>query len=455
MVHAAIAEARARRGARADDARAERRSRSSASCSRRRRRCAASPRCSSTPPCATSRSCASSGCRSGRATCASAGRRRRVPGAIGEPVEVGGAHDPPGRRRRARRRRRGGRRAGARRRGAASGARARGARAREAREARGRRALLRPRRPAGARGASDASRSTTSRGSAHAELLTPKPDESLRFFVDVLGMEEEARDGQSVYLRGWGDYLRYSLKLTESPQRGARPHGAARLEPRGARAARGGDRGDRARARAGSTATSATAPRTASRIPTGTSSSSTTRPSATSRPSTCGRRGGTSRSATSAAAPRSSASTTSTCWRPTCARAATFAQDVLGYRLYERIELDDGTETGAWLSLSIAAHELIYVADAYGATRPAAPPRVLGRHARGVPARGRPLRRRGRPDRGGAVEARGRTGLLPVRVRAGRQPDRGHDRRLLRLRPGLRADRVDGGRSARAASTGA
>ena len=45
----------------------------------------------------------------------------------------------------------------------------------------------------------------------------------------------------------------------------------------------------------------------------------------------------------------------------------TFAQDVLGYRLYERIEQDDGTETGAWMSLSIAAHELIYVADAYGA----------------------------------------------------------------------------------------
>jgi catechol 2,3-dioxygenase-like lactoylglutathione lyase family enzyme len=44
-----------------------------------------------------------------------------------------------------------------------------------------------------------------------------------------------------------------------------------------------------------------------------------------------------------------------------------FAQELLGYRLYERIELDDGTEQGAWLSLSIAAHELIYVADAYGA----------------------------------------------------------------------------------------
>ena len=33
-------------------------------------------------------------------------------------------------------------------------------------------------------------------------------------------MEEEAREGQSVYLRGWGDYLRYSLKLTEAPQAG-------------------------------------------------------------------------------------------------------------------------------------------------------------------------------------------------------------------------------------------
>ncbi len=54
----------------------------------------------------------------------------------------------------------------------------------------------------------------------HAELLTPTPDESLRFFVDVLGMEIEAREGQSVFLRGWGDYQRYSLKLTESDSSG-------------------------------------------------------------------------------------------------------------------------------------------------------------------------------------------------------------------------------------------
>ena len=54
----------------------------------------------------------------------------------------------------------------------------------------------------------------------HAELLTPKPDESLHFFEQVLGMEVEAREGQSVFLRGWGDYQRYSLKLTESDRTG-------------------------------------------------------------------------------------------------------------------------------------------------------------------------------------------------------------------------------------------
>ena len=54
----------------------------------------------------------------------------------------------------------------------------------------------------------------------HLEVLTPKPDESLRFFVDVLGMTESGRAGDSVYLRGWDDYERYSLKLTASKTSG-------------------------------------------------------------------------------------------------------------------------------------------------------------------------------------------------------------------------------------------
>jgi catechol 2,3-dioxygenase len=49
----------------------------------------------------------------------------------------------------------------------------------------------------------------------HVELLTPKPQESLDFFVNCMGMTESGRDGQSVYLRGWDDYEFHTLKLTE------------------------------------------------------------------------------------------------------------------------------------------------------------------------------------------------------------------------------------------------
>jgi len=55
---------------------------------------------------------------------------------------------------------------------------------------------------------------------AHVELLTPKPEESLRFFVDVMGMTESGRKGDSVYLRGWDDYEHHSLQLTASATSG-------------------------------------------------------------------------------------------------------------------------------------------------------------------------------------------------------------------------------------------
>src|SRR6202789_3213206 len=54
----------------------------------------------------------------------------------------------------------------------------------------------------------------------HIELLTPTPERSLAFFVDVLGMTESGRAGGSVYLRGWDDYERYCLKLTGSKTSG-------------------------------------------------------------------------------------------------------------------------------------------------------------------------------------------------------------------------------------------
>ena len=55
---------------------------------------------------------------------------------------------------------------------------------------------------------------------AHVELLTPKLEESARFFIDVMGMTETCREGDSVYLRGWDDYEHHSLQLTASPQPG-------------------------------------------------------------------------------------------------------------------------------------------------------------------------------------------------------------------------------------------
>ncbi|HET8846282.1 MAG TPA: catechol 2,3-dioxygenase [Ktedonobacteraceae bacterium] len=54
----------------------------------------------------------------------------------------------------------------------------------------------------------------------HIELLTPKPAESLHFFQEIMGMEVAEKQGQSVYLRAWGDYDGCTLKLTESPQAG-------------------------------------------------------------------------------------------------------------------------------------------------------------------------------------------------------------------------------------------
>jgi catechol 2,3-dioxygenase len=54
----------------------------------------------------------------------------------------------------------------------------------------------------------------------HMELLTPKPDESLGFFINVMGMTETARQGASVYLRGWDDYEHHSLKLTAAKTSG-------------------------------------------------------------------------------------------------------------------------------------------------------------------------------------------------------------------------------------------
>lgn len=53
---------------------------------------------------------------------------------------------------------------------------------------------------------------------AHIELISPKPAETAQWMIDVLGLEEAARHGQSIYLRGWAEWLHSSLIVTEGPK---------------------------------------------------------------------------------------------------------------------------------------------------------------------------------------------------------------------------------------------
>jgi catechol 2,3-dioxygenase len=198
------------------------------------------------------------------------------------------------------------------------------------------------------------------------EMLTPKGEESLHFFVEIMGMEIEAQEGGSTYLRGWGDYQRWSLKLTESDSSGMgylglRAWSPEALERRVAAVeatglGEGWTDGDLGRG-----------PSYRFRDPDGHALElyyeveryhppDHLRPALKNVPGKYTGRGCAIKRLDHinvlAADVRANRD---------------FCVDALGYRLYERIELDDGTETGAWMSASIAAHELIYTRDAYGA----------------------------------------------------------------------------------------
>ena len=198
------------------------------------------------------------------------------------------------------------------------------------------------------------------------ELLTPEGERSLAFFTDVMGMEIEGQEGATTYLRGWGDYQRYSLALTESDTSGMafcglRAWSPEALERRVAAVeASGLGEGwtDGARGRG---------PSYRFCDPDGHrfelyyeveryDPPEHLRPSLKNQPQRYTGRGAAVKRLDHvnvlAADVRASRE---------------FAQQALDYRLYERIELDDGSEAGAWLSVSIAAHELIYTRDAYGA----------------------------------------------------------------------------------------
>jgi len=55
---------------------------------------------------------------------------------------------------------------------------------------------------------------------AHVEVYSPKPEQTLWFFTEVLGMEQVETRGQSVYLRAYEDFYHHSLVVTERAEAG-------------------------------------------------------------------------------------------------------------------------------------------------------------------------------------------------------------------------------------------
>jgi catechol 2,3-dioxygenase len=200
----------------------------------------------------------------------------------------------------------------------------------------------------------------------HVELFTPEPERSLRFFVEALGMEQEAAEGQSVFLRGYGDYQRYSLKLTEAAEPGLghmaiRARSAEALERRVAAIdatglGLGWIDGDVGHGPAYRFTDPDGHPMELYYETERYEPPPHLRPVLRNQPQRyTGRGAGVSRLDHVNLLARD------------VAPCRTFGIDTLGYYQTEGIVLDDGTESGAWLSLTIAAHELIYVADARGA----------------------------------------------------------------------------------------
>jgi catechol 2,3-dioxygenase len=48
----------------------------------------------------------------------------------------------------------------------------------------------------------------------HVEIFTPRLQESVAFFKDILGLHQSGRTENSVYLRAWADYALHTLQLT-------------------------------------------------------------------------------------------------------------------------------------------------------------------------------------------------------------------------------------------------
>jgi catechol 2,3-dioxygenase len=199
----------------------------------------------------------------------------------------------------------------------------------------------------------------------HVELLTPRLEESVRCFSDVLGMRVVRTAGDSVYLRGESEYELVGLKLSASDHAGighlgmrTRDAGALARRTAALEAAGGGGAWNDGDVGHG--------PAYAFRTPGGHAIElywETERfvpeppplglpPLARDR---LGRRGGAGVDVRRLDHVNLLAADV--------AGAASFAREALGFSLYDEVVEDDGSVSGAWLSLGPRPLELVYARD--------------------------------------------------------------------------------------------
>ncbi len=200
----------------------------------------------------------------------------------------------------------------------------------------------------------------------HVELLTPKPAESLWFFTHVLSLHKVARQGQSVYLRAYGDYAQTTLKLTEAPHAGLghaafRASSPAALQRRvqvleGTGLGRGWVDGDVGHGPAYQFVSPDGHAFEIYYEATHHSATQENRPYLKNQPERYPHSGARARQLDHL-----------NLLGADVLPNRQFFQQHLGFRLSEYIVLDNGLETGAWLRVTNKSYDLVFVADALGA----------------------------------------------------------------------------------------
>ncbi len=281
----------------------------------------------------------------------------------------------------------------------------------------------------------------------HLEILTPTFEASRKFFIDVMGMTQSGEKGSSVYLRAWDDYERYSLKLTASKTSGMahvafRTRSPQALERRAA-ALKGsgfdvgwsdGDLGH------GKTFICKDPDGHIVELYYDTEwydPPPELKPALKNQAQRYPARGCNVRRldhfnglAADIKANRE------------------FFENYLGFRLTEQIVMDDGSEAGMWMTATNKSYDFAYTRDAHRHQRPLPPRHLCARCARGDTARRRHLPGERRVHRDRPAQARHPADLLPLCLRAGRQPRRGClRRRATGAGAGLEADPLDRGRA--------